>query len=89
MSFYSKWAYARVELEIMGVVVETRHVKGSDCQKTIDFLSAAGACQRYEWAVFVKRHIGKKTAYQRERRRRVENEKRRIEREAKNVNKTL
>lgn len=83
MSFYLKWAYSRVELEIMGVVVDTRHVQAKDCEKTIDFFVTVGKCQPYEWAVFVKRHIGKKTAYQRERRRKVENEKRRKEREDK------
>lgn len=70
MSFYLKWAYARIELEIMGVVVDARHVQGKDCEKTIEFFRAVGKCQPHEWAIFIKRHIGKKSLYQRERRKR-------------------
>lgn len=65
MSFYSKWAYVRVELEIMGVLVDTRHVRGSECENTIDFFRTVGKSQPYEWVVYIKRHIGNKTLRQR------------------------
>jgi hypothetical protein len=80
----SKWAYVRIELEIMGVVVDTRHVQGKDHERVLEFFKAVGKCQPYEWAVFVKRHIGKKSLYQRELRRRKEREEDRLKRE--NVN---
>jgi hypothetical protein len=76
MLFYMNWAYARVELEIMGVVVDARHIQGKDCKKTIEFFTAVGKSQPYEWAVFIKRHIGKKSLYQRERRRKNDKLKR-------------
>lgn len=76
MSFFSKWAYVKIELEIMGVVVDARYVQGKDYDKMFEFFKAVGKSQPYQWAIYVKRHFGKKTKYQRDRRRAIENEKR-------------
>lgn len=89
MKKFPWWPYIRIELEILGVVTDTRFVQNKDYQRILNLFIAYGKTQPLEWAVFVKRHIGKKTQYQRERRRKVENEKRRAERELAKQNKTL
>jgi hypothetical protein len=74
MSFFHKWSYLRIELEINGIVTDTRFIQSKEYEKTFEFFKSLGENQRYEWAIFVKRHIGKKSQYQRERRRRIDRE---------------
>lgn len=72
MSFFHKWSYLRIELEINGVVTETRFIQSKYYEETLAFFRSLGKNQPLEWAIYVKRHIGKKSLYQRERRRKKE-----------------
>jgi hypothetical protein len=74
MSFFHKWSYLRIELEINGIVTDTRFIQSKNYESTLAYFRSLGRSQRYEWAIFVKRHIGKKSQYQRERRRRIDRE---------------
>lgn len=74
MSFFHKWSYLRIELEINGIVTETRFIQSKYCEATLAFFRSLGKNQPWEWAIYVKRHIGKKSQYQRERRRKIERE---------------
>lgn len=74
MSFFHKWSYIRIELEINGVVTDTRFIQSIYYEKTLEYFRTLGKNQPFEWAIYVKRHIGKKSLYQRERRRKIERE---------------
>lgn len=74
MSFFHKWSYLRIELEINGIVTETRFIQSKYYESTLAFFRLLGKNQPFEWAIYVKRHIGKKSLYQRERRRKKERE---------------
>jgi hypothetical protein len=78
MSFFHKWSYLRIELEIAGIVTDTRFIQSKDYEKTLEYFRSLGKTQREEWFIYVKRHIGKKSQYQRERRRKIEREQYKI-----------
>jgi len=75
MSFFHKWSYLKIELEIDGIITDTRYIQSKEYESTFDYFKALGKNQRCEWAIFVKRHIGKKSQYQRKRRREIERER--------------
>jgi len=79
----TKWAYVKIELEILGKVVDARYVLGKDYERIYQYLKTVGKFQPYEWAIFIKRHIGKKSLYQRKLRNRKEKERRRKVKEKK------
>lgn len=80
MKKFPWWEYIKIELEINGIVTDTRYIRNKDYDRMLDFFRVLGKSQPYEWSIHVKRHIAKKSMYQRNRRRKIENDKRRSER---------
>lgn len=68
MKKFPWWPYVRIELEICGIVAESRYVQNKDYQRILNLFIAYGKTQPYDWAVFVKRHICNKSLKQRKNR---------------------
>jgi len=66
MSKVHNWKYIKIELEILGKVVDVRIVRQKDYQRILNLFIAYGKTQHWAWAVFIKRHHSRRTLYQRE-----------------------
>ncbi len=74
------WNYIKIELEILGKVVDARFVPGYQYDNILAKFKRQGKAQPYEWAIYIKKHITIKNEYERKVQRDSENERRRAKR---------